>query len=707
VTVEPSPTAPPRWARLLGDLSRPPEHSRALRLATLVAVVAAASAVVANDVGGGPLWVLALGVIPAGAVVSYVRRRSTSPLVPGILTAITIVLTARFILANGGAASPGELRVPLAELLVTLEAVRAFSLRSRRELGFALASSIALIAVAGALSLGIEFAAFAAVWGIAAVAALALAHRADLGDLAAPGGDRRAGVPISPRALAAALLAVGALGAAVFLIVPAAKSSRFLAFTARLPSQIAVPSPGGLSNPSLGRDDPARPGTDSEGPASFGYFGFSDRLDTSLRGRPDDTMVLRVRSAAADFWRGQTFDVWDGRVWTLSDPRTVSVRGSSPLRLFDPQDEPPIPGQDLVQTFYLETSGPNVIFAANRPTQVYIPQSTLFELSDGSVRTGVELERGAVYTVVSRRPHATAQRLRATGDASKTATPAPLLERYTRLPAIPERVRDLAASITRDTFGTYDTVQALERWMGANTRYSLDIPPLPPGADAVDRFLFEDRIGFCEQIGSSLVVMLRSLGIPARLAVGYAPGERNPFTGLYEVRARDAHAWAEVYFPGIGWQGFDPTAQVPLAGDPQPDAARVGLRDYLGRHLPDLSTPLIAVLGVALALGAVALWWRPLAVAWARRRDRRRPRGWAAEQLGRLETIGRELGRDRLPGETAHEYAAALERTVLRDPRLEAIADALTADAFADAHLDAAERDRVESLIGTLADRSS
>lgn len=699
-------TAPPRWARLLGDLSRPPEHSRALRLATLVAVVAAATAVVANDAGGGVVWLLALVVIPLGALVSYVRRTSTSPVIPGILTVITIVLTVRFILVHGGTSSPGELRVPLAELLVTLEAVRAFSLRSRRELRFALTSSIALIAVAGALSLGIEFAGFAAVWGVAAVAALALAHRADLGDLANPAGDRREGLPISLRALAATLLAVGALGIAAFLIVPAAKSSRFLAFTARLPSQIAVPSPGGLSNPSLGSDDPARPGSDSGGPESFGYFGFSDRLDTSLRGRPDDTMVLRVRSAAADFWRGQTFDVWDGRVWTLSDSRTATVRGSSPIRLFNPLNEPLTAGEDLVQTFYLETSGPNLIFAANRPTQVYIPQSTLFELSDGSVRTGVELERGAVYTVVSRRPQVTAARMRATGDASKTITPAPLLARYTRLPNIPDRVRDLAASVTRDSPTTYDAVLALERWMGQNTRYSLDVPPLPPGSDAVDRFLFEDHIGFCEQIGSSLVVMLRSLGIPARLAVGYTPGERNPFTGLYEVRARDAHAWAEVYFPGLGWQGFDPTAQVPLAGDPQPDAARVGLRDYLARHLPDLSTPVLAALAAALAFVALGLWWRPARAAWTRWRARRRPRPWAAAQLERLEVIGRGLGRDRLPGETAHEYAAALQRTVLRDPRLETVADALAADAFAGEHLDATERGRVESLIGALADRA-
>jgi protein-glutamine gamma-glutamyltransferase len=77
--------------------------------------------------------------------------------------------------------------------------------------------------------------------------------------------------------------------------------------------------------------------------------------------------------------------------------------------------------------------------------------------------------------------------------------------------------------------------------------------------DAVQYFLFEQRRGYCEQFSSSLAVMARSLGIPARVATGYVPGEYNPFTGLHEVRASDAHAWVEVYFPGYGWSTFDPT----------------------------------------------------------------------------------------------------------------------------------------------------
>ena len=108
---------------------------------------------------------------------------------------------------------------------------------------------------------------------------------------------------------------------------------------------------------------------------------------------------------------------------------------------------------------------------------------------------------------------------------------------------------------------------AIEDWMGAHTEYSLNAPLSPPGVDVVDDFLFRSKLGWCEQIASSLVVLARSVGIPARLATGFAPGERDALTGRFVVRERDAHAWAEIYFAGIGWQGFDPTASVPLAGD--------------------------------------------------------------------------------------------------------------------------------------------
>ena len=120
--------------------------------------------------------------------------------------------------------------------------------------------------------------------------------------------------------------------------------------------------------------------------------------------------------------------------------------------------------------------------------------------------------------------------------------------------------------------------------MGRHVRYSTDIPPLLPGQDAVNQFLFGSRVGYCEQISTALAVMLRTLGVPAREAIGYVPGPFDPLSDLYEIQAKDAHAWVQVWFPGAGWQSFDPTAQVPLA---PPDPGAVLLSD-VGHAIADL-----------------------------------------------------------------------------------------------------------------------
>ena len=99
----------------------------------------------------------------------------------------------------------------------------------------------------------------------------------------------------------------------------------------------------------------------------------------------------------------------------------------------------------------------------------------------------------------------------------------------------------------------------MNQYLKTTYPYDLSIAPQGEDMDAVEYFLFEQRRGYCEQFSSSLAVMARSQGIPARVATGYAPGEYNPFTGLYEIRASDAHAWVEVYFPQYGWTTFDPT----------------------------------------------------------------------------------------------------------------------------------------------------
>ena len=255
----------------------------------------------------------------------------------------------------------------------------------------------------------------------------------------------------------------------------------------------------------------------------------------------------------------------------------------------------------------------------------------------------IGLGRGTIYTVESQVTTASPAELRQ-DPAGKL--PPDQQHLYTELPHPYPAVAALAGSITAGDTTPYAKIESLIAWMGANTRYSTDIPPLPAGEDTVNEFLFGNRTGYCEQISTSLAVMLRTLGIPARETVGYVPGPYNPVTDLYDVQARDAHAWVQVWFPGYGWQSFDPTAVVPDA-NPSPGATALG---DVGRALGRIPfVPLSVVLAVAVAVVATLRW------------RRRRPATWAEHIARRMERAGRRAGRIRGVGETIGEYGAALD----------------------------------------------
>ncbi|HUP70065.1 MAG TPA: DUF3488 and transglutaminase-like domain-containing protein [Acidimicrobiales bacterium] len=692
-----------------------PEESVALRVAVLVAVLAAALAVVTQGVGGTALKLAVAGIPGAFWFSHHARYRDGFWLKVGL--AIGVLVAFGSFLGSLGGVQPGSLanvQIPLAELFLWVQLLHALDVPARRDLMFSVVSSLVLMAVAGVLSISMNLLWYLVVWAVAAAASLVLAYRSELSSL--PALPRSAGAAASSpahsfwsgwrgdigrimRAVGVTVAIVVAVGTVAFFLLPPAGQARALTFPSQLGRVLPVPNQGGLSNPSLGSGDPGRPdGGTGEGAASFGYFGFSDSLDTGLRGRPDNTLVMRVRASRPDFWRGQTFDVWDGRRWTLSTERSRVLADGSPLSI------PPVPGEEdlpqgpeLVQTYYLDQSGPNVVFGANRVTRLYFPDRRVFQLSDGTLRAGVALLDKSAYTVVSSRVPVTEEILRSAAQNPGGVPPA-IATRYLTLPAIPPRVAELAERVTSSAPTVYDKVRALEAWMGANTRYSLDIPPLPKGADAVEQYLFEDRTGFCEQIATSLVVMMRHLGVPARLAVGYTPGQRNPFTGLYEVKASDAHAWAEVWFPGIGWQSFDPTAEVPLAGDGAISRASSGIASYLAARLPH---PPAWAIGAAVATVVLAVAFAAsvrLRAVLARRRARR-PKSWAETCLVRLEEAGATRGRPRRASETVREYAASLRRRGVGDQRLEEAAAIVTRDAFSGQPVTADERDLVEKVL--------
>ena len=147
-------------------------------------------------------------------------------------------------------------------------------------------------------------------------------------------------------------------------------------------------------------------------------------------------------------------------------------------------------------------------------------------------------------------------------------------DHYLQLPSsLPPRVRDLAASVTVDAETPLDKAHAIQDFLrGSSFTYEQDIEEPPREADGVDHFLFETRTGYSDYFASSMAVMLRAVGVPSRLAAGYAPGELDPESGLRFVRDSDSHGWVQVYFPDYGWIDFEPTPEWPLhARDLRPE----------------------------------------------------------------------------------------------------------------------------------------
>ncbi|MGQ0600868.1 MAG: DUF4129 domain-containing transglutaminase family protein, partial [Anaerolineales bacterium] len=175
-----------------------------------------------------------------------------------------------------------------------------------------------------------------------------------------------------------------------------------------------------------------------------------------------------------------------------------------------------------------------------------------------SILTGEDRQ----YQVVSSISVADIQSLRLAG----TNYPEWVRALFLQVPdGVTQRTRDLAKRIVADANATtpFEQAQAITDWLRENITYDTEIGDLPVGAEPIDWFLFEGRRGFCNYYATAEVLLLRSLGIPARLAVGFSQGEFDTQTGFYHVRERNAHAWPEVYFPDYGWIEFEPTANEP------------------------------------------------------------------------------------------------------------------------------------------------
>jgi hypothetical protein len=137
--------------------------------------------------------------------------------------------------------------------------------------------------------------------------------------------------------------------------------------------------------------------------------------------------------------------------------------------------------------------------------------------------------------------------------------------RYLQLPrSVSRRSLDLAHQATSGATSAYDRAATLETYLRDNFTYSTHVAGVPPDQDWVDYFLFDSKQGYCDYFATTMVVLLRAEGVPARVASGFAPGDFDADTGMSIVRENHAHTWVEAYFPGYSWITFEPSAIRPI-----------------------------------------------------------------------------------------------------------------------------------------------
>ena len=397
-----------------------------------------------------------------------------------------------------------------------------------------------------------------------------------------------------------------------------------------------------------------------------------------LGGRPElgEEIALRVKvrgdpSGLQLYWRGQTFATYTGRGWeTGADDLTEqSFEAGQAWSVDLPSNKGRRPIVASVETV---AASRNVAYAPPEPVAIDRPYRALLRAPGDLV--ALALERNAkTYTVLSYVPAPDAATLGGAG----TAYPPSVASYYLQLPEdLDPRLSGLVASWTEGVTTPFDKAVAIERQL-RDIPYSLDVPLPPENRELVSWFIFDLKRGYCDYYASAMIVLARLAGIPARLAIGYASGDYDERTGQYLVTELQAHSWPELYFPGIGWLPFEPTAGRPLAeretwqalpASPPgiasgPEDLDSGWAELQQRALENAVAERRQAAGRGLWAAALAL-----SVAWAAwlTGSSRQPipvaAGEPVEVYSRMLGWGRRLGRPISRGETPREYMSALSK---------------------------------------------
>jgi protein-glutamine gamma-glutamyltransferase len=425
--------------------------------------------------------------------------------------------------------------------------------------------------------------------------------------------------------------------------------------------------------------------------------GFTDRVELGAYGEieADRTVVMRVHfgddlrdpeSLPNLRWRGLAFDTFDGRTWLAGPRQRLLVRReiSGEFAIAEPRGTGPIVRQEI----FLDPIGTDAIFVAPRPLRLELRGGAVGIDDMGSVTVATPSAR-LQYSVDSELEMTPPRGLDGGGPPATVSSGA--RARYLQLPPLPARIPALARQVTAGSRSPYEAALKLSHYLSTEFTYTLVIKQ-ESQLDPLDEFLFVRRSGNCEYFAASLAVMLRSLGIPARVVGGFQRGEWNPYGRYFMVRLKDAHSWVEAFFDGPGWVTLDPSPRAAAESAQLPpsafslylDALRMrwyryvvnwSLRDQIGvaasaqREVLHWSVWLkewresfrsvprgAAVAGAVVVLAMLALLWRAGAGGTKRSAAPCVPRFYAQA----LRALGRR-GFRRGTAETAREFQGRVE----------------------------------------------
>jgi transglutaminase-like putative cysteine protease len=267
--------------------------------------------------------------------------------------------------------------------------------------------------------------------------------------------------------------------------------------------------------------------------------------------------LFTVQSDLGSYWRFLTLDRFNGRIWTSTDLEASKGTELRSGQLAPDPDVPIDPGstRELRQIFHLERLVQLWLPAASDPIGLQVNERIRYDPRSRALVAPDGTRPGLSYEIASAIPALT---LPAEMDGA-VALSGPGADPYLTLPEnMPEEIAAIAHRWTDDQPNVYRKILAIQTHLRNDFRYDERVAP-GHGVNDILNFLTETKAGYCEQFAGSMAVLLRALGIPARVAVGFNSGRFDASDGLFHVSTRDAHAWVEVPFPGKGWLAFEPT----------------------------------------------------------------------------------------------------------------------------------------------------